>query len=301
MISNDYLDKVVPTMNESQLLSAMKCLAIREANSRDHAVRIGNFNMYVGNYDKGWDLTKKMLMDFGVDICGFEEVHTINADLAAFLQSWQFPDGFYTNKTDGNPVIDKSLVSRYTVESSSKLYYVYGNNNIYYLNCKIKLPRLMDVLNPFRTLSAYVVHLSITTTSDKEQIANQILATIAQDMSDYIIIFGDMNDMGTTEETKTYWRVFESAGFRPILPIESKTITDDMPNEQTESDYKKMALDQFCVSSNIDVVRYGILNTKDGYGDANVQIINNDPCLSDHDFVWIDAVFKDEARVVPNN
>lgn len=298
-ISPNYLDKVVPNMVESRFLSAMKCLAIREANGREHSFRIGNFNMYVGNYTKGWDLTKKMMMDYGCDFCGFEEVNTSNVDLASFLKSWQFPYGFYTNASDGLPVVDKSFVSRFPVVSSSKPYYVYSDANLYYLNCKVQLPRLLDVYGPFRVLSVYVVHLSITTASDKEAIANQILATIAQDTSDYVVIFGDMNDMGETEETKTYWRAFETAGFRPVLPITSKTITDDdlaVVSGDENQNWKKMALDQFCVSSNIEIKRYGIVNTKDGYGDASIQSINGDPCLSDHDFVWCDLVFKDEAR-----
>lgn len=298
-ISHNYLDKVVPSMVDSSFLSAMKCLAIREANEREHAFRIGNFNMYVGNATRGWDLTKKMLMDYGCDFCGFEEVNTSGGELGAFLQSWQFPYAFLTNKTDGGTVLDKAFVSRFPISSSEKKYYQYNSEDIGYLNCKIALPRLLDVYNPFRTLSVYVVHLSITTSSYKANIASQILATIASDSSDYVIIFGDMNDMGTTEETKTYWRAFEASGFRPVLPITSKTITQDsltVGSEDPSEKWREMALDQFCVSSNIDIKRYGVVNTKDGYGDASVQTIDDTPCLSDHDFVWCDLVFKDETR-----
>lgn len=298
-ISPNYLDKVIPNMTDSSFLSAMKCLAIREANGRERAFRLGNFNMYVGNQANGWDLTKKMLMDYGCDFCGFEEVYTTNADLASFLKSWQFPYGFYTNQTDGGAVVDKSFVSRFPVLSSTKRSYTYGDSAAYYLNCKVQLPRLDDVYDPVRTVSMYVCHLNMTTDSYEEDIASQILTVVAQDTSDYIIIFGDFNDAGKTLATKTYWNAFETAGFRPVLSNTSKTVTyDDIESwgSTPEEAWSAGALDQFCVSSNIEIKRYGVVNTKDNYGDTSIQTIEGSGCLSDHDFVWCDLVFKDEAR-----
>lgn len=305
-ISPNYLDKVIPNMAESQFLSAMRCMAIREINAREHAWRFGNFNMWIMESTKGWNMTKKMLMDYGVDFCGFEEC-VINQStayykgIAEFLHGWQFPSGFYTNWIDGAETqIDKSFVSRFPVTSSAKLSFASASSNASYLNCKVQLPRYMDVENPKRILSVYVVHFAITTDANKVEIANELLAQIATDTSDFIVIMGDTNDFGTTEETKLYWRTIEAGGFAPVLPYDIKTVTQDQTTSETW--WKSRAIDQFFVSDNITALGYGIKNTKedyaleDGYVSANTD---NEQALSDHDFVWCDLKFDySRARTI---
>lgn len=304
-ISPNYLDKVVPSMNESQFLSAMRCMAIREMNKRDHAWRFANLNMWIMANTKGWDTTKKMLMDYGVDFCGFEEC-VINESsnrykgIAEFLHGWQFPSGFYTNWTDGEEQqIDKSFVSRFSVTQSTKLNFTSTQSNASYLNCRVTLPRYMDVINPRRTLSVYIVHFAITSQEIKIAIANELLQQIATDDSDFVVILGDTNDFGSTDETKDYWVTLEAGGFRPVLPISSKTITYDISDEQdAEKFIHKNAIDQFLISDNIDVVSYGVVNTKDEYGVSGVTV-EDDPCLSDHDFVYCDLKFNyDTPRTI---
>lgn len=298
VISPNYLDKVIPNMAESQFLSAMRCMAIREANAREHAWRFGNFNMWIMESTKGWNMTKKMLMDYGVDFCGFEEC-VINQStayykgIAEFLHGWQFPSGFYTNWTDGAETqIDKSFVSRFNVTESTKLSFPSASSNASYLNCKVALPRYMDVKDPFRILSCYIVHFPITTETEKVAVAKDLLNQIATDDSDFIVIMGDTNDFGTTEETKSYWRTIEAGGFAPVLPYDIKTVTQDQSSSETW--HESRSLDQFFVSDNIKALGYGIKNTKedyaleDGYTSANTD---GEQALSDHDFVWCDLQF----------
>jgi len=304
-ISPNYFDKVIPSMNESQFLSAMRCMAIREVNRRDHAWRFGNFNMWIMESTKGWNMTKKMLMDYGVDFCGFEEcVTAMSSDhcgIAEFLHGWQFPSGFYTNWTDGESTqIDKSFVSRFSVTESTKLFFPSATSNTSYLNCKISLPRYMDVRNPFRVLSCYIVHFPIAQNTEKIAVANDLLQQIATDDSDFIVIMGDTNDFGSTEETKTYWRTIEAGGFSPVLPYNIKTVTQDTPEGGTW--WESRAIDQFFISDNITAIGYGIKNTKedyaleDGYTSANTD---NEQALSDHDFVYCDLKFNyDTPRTI---
>ena len=300
MISPNYLDTVIPNMADSEFLSAMKCLAIREVNKRDHAYRFGNFNMWVTQNKTGWYMARKMFMDYGLDFCGLEEVNT-SSDISKFMKSWQFPYGFDTNFSDGEATIDKSLLSRFPVQSSRKLYTTSSGSSVALLNSKIQLPRLNDVYNPKRVLSVYVVHLPITSDTYKVSVANEILAFIASDTSDYIIIFGDTNDFATTEEGKLYWRTFESGGFSPVIPITTKTVTQDnltITEGDESAAWRNHSIDQFLISSNIEAVSYGVVNTKDEYGLASISGsgTDNEPALSDHDFVYADLVFKDEVR-----
>lgn len=303
-VSNDYLDKVIPNMVESPFLSAMRCMAIREVNKRDYAWRFGNLNMWIMAGIGGWNMTKKMLMDYGVDFCGFEEC-TINQStnhykgIAEFLHGWQFPSGFYTNWSDGEDAIDKSFASRFDVTESTKLLFTSTSSNASYLNCKVQLPRYMDVYDSKRILSVYVVHFAITNAETKVAIATELLGQIATDDSDFIVILGDTNDFGDTDETKHYWATLEAGGFRPVIPLDSnnKTITQDgieqSGDEYPEKQWRKKCIDQFLVSDNIEMVTYGVVNTKDEYAVDSIKGVgtNNEPALSDHDFVYVDLKF----------
>ena len=301
LLSDNYLDKVVPNMIDSKFLSAMKCMAIREINKRDHAWRFGNFNMWVGANVYGWDMTRKMLMDYGIDFCGFEECvtgySTAHIDFAKYIRSWQFPYGFDTNWTDGESSIDKSFVSRFNILSNTKLYFTSASSNASYLNCKVELPRYMDVYNPKRVLSVYIVHFSIAQSPTKIAIAKELLAQIQTDTSDFVVILGDTNDFGKTDEAKDYWVTLEAGGFRPVIPITTKTVTED--GFEQESSWAGHCIDQFLISDNIDIVSYGVVNTKDEYAVSTItgSGTNNEPALSDHDFVYCDLKFNyDRAR-----
>lgn len=295
LISDNYLDCVIPSMTDSPFLSAMQCMTIREINKREHAWRFGNFNMWVGAVIKGWDMTRKMLMDYGIDFCGFEEVVTrfsnVNLDFAKYMQSWQFPYGFYTNFTDGQNSIDKSFVSRFNVLSSTKLVLTASGSDATYLNCKVELPRYLDVYNPKRILSVYVVHFPIVQSATKILVAKELLTEIATDTSDFVIILGDTNDFGTTDETKDYWVTLEAGGFRPVIPITTKTVTED--GFAQESSWPGHCIDQFLISNNITAISYGVVNTKDDYAVPSISGAgtNNEPALSDHDFVYTDLKF----------
>lgn len=312
-VSPNYLDKVIPNMVDSPFLSAMRCMAIREINKREHAWRFGNFNMWIMAGIGGWNMTKKMLMDYGIDFCGFEECvikqSTVRyKGIAEFLHGWQFPSGFYTNWTDGaESQIDKSFVSRFPVTESTKLWFTTTESNASYLNCKVQLPRYMDVYDPVRILSVYVVHFAITTEATKIAIAQELLEQIATDDSDFIVILGDTNDFGDTDETKHYWATLEAGGFHPVIPLtsNSKTITADdigqSGDEYPEKQWRKNLIDQFLVSDNIEMVSYGVVNTKDEYGVSSItgSGTNNEPALSDHDFVYADLRFKyDTPRTI---
>ena len=297
-VSPNYLDIVKPNMIDSEWLSAVKCTAIRAVNERDDIFRFGNFNMWIMENIKGWNNVRRMLMDCGIDFCGFEEC-VVNEGIsrhkgiAEFLKSWQFPYGFYSNWTDNEDPIDKSFVSRYPLASATKMTFQSASSNASYLNCKVNLPRYKDHYNPYRVLSLYIVHFPITDATTKIAVATELLGVIASDTSDFVIVFGDTNDFAT----KNYWQTLESGGFTPVIPTTTKTITQDTNFEEEDPDpdiWAKYCLDQFLVSSNITAKAYGVINTKDKYyieDGYESSATDNEPALSDHDFVWVDLKF----------
>ena len=300
-ISANYLDKVVPNMVDSDFLSAMKCMTIREINRREHAWRFGNFNVYVGSGTTGYYLIRKMLMDNGVDFCGFEEMTGRTTDLGTYLKSWQFADGFVSPKdSNGKSTNALSVVSRFEVQEWHTYTLTSVASNKDCINALIRLPRYMDVYDPFKTLSMYVIHPMVG--ANQQNLANELLGIIANDDSDYIVITSDTNSFGDTEESKVFWRTLEAGGFRPTIPISTKTITQDIigqsDGEYPEKQWRHNSIDQIFVSSNIDCVSYNVINTKDeyvGYVKNNTST-DGEYALSDHDFVYADLVFKDEAR-----
>lgn len=300
-ISANYLDKVVPNMVDSDFLSAMKCMTIREINRREHAWRFGNFNVYVGSRTRGYYLIRKMLMDNGVDFCGFEEMSGRTTDLGAYLKSWQFADGFVSPKdSNGKTTNALSIASRFEVQTWNTYTLASVTNNKDCINARIRLPRYMDVYNPFKILSMYAIHPMVG--ANQQNLANELLGIIANDDSDYIVITSDTNSFGDTEESKVFWRVLEAGGFRPTISIATKTVTQD--NLSSESDaypeqrWRHHSIDQIFISSNIDCVSYNVINTKDEYVGyvKNNTTTDGEYALSDHDFVYADLVFKDEVR-----
>lgn len=296
-MSANYLDKVRPNMIDSEFLSAMKCMAIREINAREHAWRFGNFNIWVGQDTKGYNMIKKMLMDCGIDFCGFEEVMRAHSnrpfDLAEFLRSWQFADGFIADRT-ASIMTNQSFVSRFPITSMSEAMFESGPDtaNGKYINCKIELPRYLDIVNAKRILSVYVIHPPITT-SYLAPMAQELLGILAQDTSDFIIVMGDTNDFGGTMETKTFWQPMIQGGYKTVIPITTKTVTRDTWTNP-ETGYPTRSIDQFFISDNIDVIGFNVINTKDNYAipDSSVNSeTDNKPCLSDHDFVYCDLKF----------
>lgn len=299
-VSPNYLDKVVPNMVGSDFLSAMKCMTVREINRRDHAWRFGNFNAYVGTGTNGYYLIRKMLMDNGIDFCGFEEMSGRATDIGTYLKSWQFADGFASPKdSNGKGTNSLSLVSRFEVQTWNTYTMTTVSSNKDCINARIRLPRYLDVYNPFKVLSMYVIHQMVG--ANQQNLANELLSIIANDDSDYIVIASDTNSFGDTEEDKVFWRVLESGGFRPTIPISTKTITQDIIGKDTDEYPEKQwhvnSIDQFFISSNIDCVSYNVINTKDEYaGSMKGTSTDNEYALSDHDFVYADLVFKDEVR-----
>ena len=300
-ISPNYLDKVVPNMADSDFISAMKCLMVREINRREHAWRFGNFNTYVGSGTSGFYLIRKMLMDNGIDFCGFEEMSGRATDLGTFLESWQFAEGFVSPKNEqGKGTNALSIASRFPVQTWNTYTMTSVSSNKDCINARIRLPRFLDAYNPFRTMSMYVIHPAIG--ANQTNLANELLSIIASDESDYIVITSDTNSFSDTEEGKTFWRVLEAGGLRPVIPITTKTVTQDNLGKETdeypEKQWRWHSIDQFFVSSNIDCVSYNVINTKDEYVGTmkNDTTTDGEYALSDHDFVYADLVFKDEVR-----
>lgn len=266
---------------------------VRENNRTRHAFRIGSFN--VARYGQAhWYMIKECLQNYGLDICGLQEVSYPLGDggsdgtsdkLAEVFLSWQF-NSFSTNGANGdfpenshyaNNVRCMMAGDGYAVDSSQEYYFqAQGGSNWdyrYVEKCVLSLPRYKDKRGSENLkLSIYNTQLELSSTYGQRQ-AQEILAMVQNDPNPFIIIMGDTNDFTLGKET---WALFEEAGFTPVVNTNTATVSG------TE-DFN--CIDNFFLSSRIHALDWNVVWAQD-WPWKNRGVVQ--PMLSDHDLVYAD-------------
>lgn len=283
------------------ILEVVKTMSVRMMNNARHAFRIGQFNAYgAGKGITNWDLIGKMLADYGVDICGFEESRyregsgsVANVNLPQHLiakRPWQFQYG-NTNVPDGStnsPWSNRSMVSRFPVVESREIAHNVDSgtyNNRSFLYTKVKLPRYLDCTGGDQYLGFYVAHPSVATSENQSLEWAAIADAINNDDCAFHILVSDTNDWFFDPVTgkMIHWEEFCTAtGMIPVQDALSKTTSDPSPAHDS--------LDNIFVSPNIDILNYDIIN---GYD----YLMPDGTYISDHDFMYADLEFKYDALV----
>lgn len=263
--SSEIFNYYAPSAMDKEILQMAKYSAVRNMNFCNNIVRIGTFNMYNPRLDNGWATAKKMFADFAVDIVGFQEVTANHSRVwTEFLKGWQFTDG----ETD-TPV---AIASQFEVLSYNT--YTTTETNRKYMRCVIQLPRYADSVNP--TLSVYTYHgiWDGGTVAKREQEIQDILATIANDTSDFIVVVGDTN----CPAPHTEWDTWVNAGFTPVHDgVGVNTTTDNPP----------LCLDNIFYGTGITCKNYHVVPATD----YMITVGGNTVTLSDHDMVFADLQF----------
>lgn len=256
-----------------------------------------------------------MLADYGIDVCGFQEcayrarttAQAADINLPEHLierRPWMYQYGntcIPTGVSEVNGWSNKSLVSRWEVVENyfitwtkTDTGYTGGYNNSPILFCKIKLPRYLDCNNGGdQYLGAYVAHFTV---DGPEAVQNAefdyILDNILTDGCAFHMILTDSNAFHLNSQTgrPVLWEYAEANGFTGANPGVSKTVTTD--NTQAKDNN---SIDQIWVSSNIDVLDYGIVSSND----YQIYDMSQMVPLSDHDFLWADLYFDYTGLVTP--
>lgn len=126
-----------------------------------------------------------------------------------------------------------------------------------------------------------------------------LLAVIANDTADFIVIVGDTNAFETGFDISTgahhEWEMFRNAGFTPVLDGTDNTVTADLQDRyfcKADNDkvYCIASYDQIFIGSNITAENFGII-------DSNlypVESLGSVP-VSDHCMVYADLKFDFDA------
>ncbi len=270
---------------------------IRENNRTRHAFRIGSFNIArYGQYH--WPTIKKCLQNYGLDICGLQEVSYPNGDnpnssavdgntkLSEYFASWQF-DSFSTNGAYGefpnngnypNNVRCMMAGNGFKVDSSVETFLQeqnLGDGDYRYVEkCVMSLPRYKDKRGSENLkLSIYNTQLEVRGASIAQAQAREILAMAQADPNPFIIIMGDTNDFTLTKEV---WKIFDNAGFTPVVDTNTSTVagTEDFN-----------CIDNFFISSRISALDWNVVWAQDW---PWTKTGTAQPMLSDHDLVYSD-------------
>ena len=262
---------------------------IRKMNDERHAFRIGTFNVRGsgGFYQNNWPKLKECLEDYGVDICGLQEVYFPLQDLsgygtfAEYFKSEQFPyvsdNGDAWGVEGGEADIGKNermLLSRYPQGHTTETYYttqVSDGDYRYLVKTEITLPRYMDKRGSEKLkMSIYNTQLEVMYASTTQAQAREIVEIVAQDENPFIIIMGDTNDFTLDKEV---WKIFEEAGFTAVVNTNTATVANT---------YDFNCIDNFFLSKRIKALNHDVVWAQDyPWGSQSM--------LSDHDLVIADV------------
>jgi hypothetical protein len=315
-VSNRIYDVTYPEKNNSEFVNAVKYYHERADRQRNNVIRIGSFNKFVSRGKSNWSTIKQELADYSLDICGFQECSAIVSDgavteqIGSYLQGWQF-GGYAVQDT----VVDKAIVSHWTVTHTDLITLLTYDNNAGTSNCIHALMSIptdawySDAIDAEATLSVYCYHgkssgatiggTSYSSLQVRQMEINALLAILANDTSDFIVIVGDTNcfESGFDIATGTHqeWELFRNAGYTPVLDGHDSTVTAELEDKYfcKSSDDKVYCLasyDQIFIGANITAECFGVV-------DSNlypVEALGGVP-VSDHCMVYADLRFDFEA------
>lgn len=265
---------------------------IRVLNHMRGAIRIGSYNI-ARNGQAHWYKIKRCLQNYGIDICGMQEVQFPNGDSSSYpiklsecFASWQF-DSFSDNGKNGEfpdngtyPNNVRSLMTGngYKVDSTVETYLSRqspSGDHRYVAKSILSLPRYKDKRGSENLkMSVYNTQLEVMSAEVAQAQASEILTMAQADDNPFIIIMGDTNDFTLTKEV---WRIFEEGGFKPIIDTNTSTVSGT-------TDYN--CIDNFFVSSRIKALDYDVIWSQ-LYPWSNYHKTINQ--LSDHDLVIADV------------
>lgn len=271
---------------------------IRENNRTKHAFRIGSFN--IARYGQAhWYKLKECLQNYGLDICGLQEVtyplgddsavsNPYTKKLSEEFLSWQF-NSFSTNGASGDfpnstshdyATNVRSMMAGNGFEVDTSVEYQFQSQGgsswdwRYVEKCELSIPRYKDKRGSENLkLSIYNTQLELSKSYNLAQ-AQEILNMVANDPNPFIIIMGDTNDFTLGKET---WALFDEAGFTPVINTNTSTVSG------TE-DFN--CIDNFFVSSRIHALDWNVVWAQDWpWVRPTGSVVDQ---LSDHDLVYAD-------------
>lgn len=296
-VSKDIYHVSIPDI-DSEFYRRMTMRSIKRENKEKGALRIGNFNIYGAMLDpsSNWWVVKRELMEYGLNICGFEEVANGGLDdnnnqLYSFreiMTGEQFP---YCDLSVGSELdANQRIVSDCEVTTGEYVTYTltFGSTtkNFGYSHCIVNLPNYHHARAWNKQMSIYACHFSTTGAEARAMIAH-MLDVLNADTVEYKVLVADTNCFSLGEDNRPWcWSLFEEEGMYPCLTDFSKSsYRDPISQEQYDGGLLDM-IDNVFVSSNMKCINWNIVDSRD-YPIAGVS----GGAVSDHAMVYADVIF----------
>jgi hypothetical protein len=318
--SNAMFKRFYPDEDKSLAVNAFRYWHDRAEREDRGVIRVASFNKFISRQAMNWPVMKQELADYSVDICGFQEATNILRDgkrIEEFMLGYQFTDGsdfsFETYNFNNGTGPGKAIVSHWTVTDTDVFTLVTTDRGVQSaVRCKMTIPSgkwFSNYVNSDCTLSVYAWHgvayngtvdgVSKTSLEIRQMEITALLAIMAQDTSDFIVVVADTNcfedGLDIQNNTHVEWEMFRTAGYTPILPGIESTVTADNASTHYHIDGNGTAFcdtcyDQIFVSSHITAEGYKVV-------DSNlypVPAASNAP-VSDHCMIYADLKFDFDA------
>ncbi len=224
----------------SEINQYIKSIAIREANRRDDALRIASFNIFgAGMYQTNWDLIVHELKDYGIDVCGYQEVknpsgndptgtgyntgsgygNKVFAD--TFGKSWLMP--YCSEALDTYQTNERMVTSRFPITSGATEWEFsdWTNDHRFCYHTYVDLPNYKNRKGSENLkLSVYCTQLEYSKAMTMKHTA-ELAAVVAEDTSPFIVICGDFNENNPDHAS---WEALKEIGMTPAISIRNPTI-----------------------------------------------------------------------------
>ena len=320
-VSNTMYKRYYPDEDKTLAVNAFRYWHDRAERENRGVIRVANFNKFVSRQAMNWSVIKQELADYSVDICGFQEATNILSNgkrIEEFMLGYQFTDGsdfsFETYNFNNGAGPGKAIVSHWEVTDTDVFTLVTTDSAVVQsaVRCIMTIPSgkwFGNYVSSDCTLSVYSWHgiayngtiegVTKTSLEIRQMEITALLAIMAQDTSDFIVVVADTNcfEAGLDIQNNTHveWEMFRTAGYTPILPGIESTVTADNASTHYHVDGNGTAFcdacfDQIFVSSHITAEGYKVV-------DSNlypVPAANNAP-VSDHCMIYADLKFDFDA------
>lgn len=260
-----------------ELARRIKAEIIWQTNAMRHAIRLCTFN--IGRNEKrNWKEIKELMQVYGVNIAGFQEVtNPLTVDdkgtFADYFYGWQFKN--ISDNGDIRPINERMLATTegYAIDSTEETFLGLFSDYRYVAKSVVSLPRYMDKRGSENLkMSVYNFQFEVSGSYAQNNAAD-VLTLLENDENPFIILMGDTNDFSND---KLVWKMFEDAGYTPIVGKGTSTTTAEGPFE---------VIDNFFVNSRIKPLGYDTINSAEYPFEYN----NSMHPLSDHNPVFADV------------
>lgn len=259
-----------------ELARRIKAEIIWQTNAMRHAIRLCTFN--IGRNEKrNWYKIKEVMEEYGVNIVGMQEVTNPlvgeGDDLFAnYFYGWQFKN--ISDNGDIRPINERMLATTegYTIDSTEEKFLGLFTDYRYVAKSVVSLPKYMDKRGS-ENLKMSIYNFQFEVSGNYAQTnAADVLTLLENDENPFIILMGDTNDFSND---KLVWKMFEDAGYTPIVGKGTSTTTAEGPFE---------VIDNFFVNSRIKPLGYDTFNSAEHPFEYNGNMV----ALSDHNPVFAD-------------